>query len=265
MTTIISPALVSNTLEFPLNHARIGWENLASSVVATSEASGFPASIVLSATTYERWKPTAMPATLTFDLGSAQDVDYVGIASHSLGTQGSLITVESSTDNSTWSTVDSKYVQTDAPLMFLFEKTQAQYWRITVSDSPIPTIGVVYIGEALAMYRPFYSGHTPGQLNRQTDIRPNRSEEAEFLGRSIIRQGKAESYEWRHIPINWYIDNVEPMVKQLRKTPAFIAWNPLRFPTHVVYGWTTGDIAPTTMGIRDLVQFGLSVEALGDE
>lgn len=265
MAVVISPALASNTLTFPLNHARIGWESLAESVTATSEAAGFPASIVLTATTYERWQPTAMPATLTFDLGSAQDVDYVGIASHSLGSNETLIEIEYSTDGMDWTLIESANVTSDAPLMFLFEKTQAQHWRIVFSGGTIPAVGVVYIGEVLTMYRPFYSGHTPGVLNRQTETRPNRSEEAEFLGRSIIRTGKAESYSWQHIPINWYRDNVDPMVKQLRKTPAFIAWNPLRFPSDVVYGWTTGDIAPTTMGIRDLVEFGFSVEAIGDE
>jgi hypothetical protein len=249
----------------PLTHSRIGIDNIARSgtVDASSEAAGFPAISAANPLTYEFWKPTAFPAWWRVDAGAPVTVDYVGIAAHNLGTIGSTVEVQSSTDNSTWTTVDSHTPTSDAPIMFLFAPVSARYWRITVTGEAV--IGAVYIGKVLEMQRAAFAGINPIDLSRRTVIRPNRSEGGQWLGRSVIREGSFTSVGFRHLTNAWYRANFDPFVEEARSYPFFFAWRPEGYPDSVGYVWTRGDIVPTTMGIKDFLEVGLDLEGLSVE
>jgi hypothetical protein len=247
----------------PLTHSRIGIDNIArtGTVSASSEAAGFPAIAAANPLTYEFWKPTAFPAWWRVDAGAAVTVDYVGIAAHNLGTIGSTVEVQSSDDNSTWTTVDSHTPTSDSPIMFLFAPVSARYWRITVAGEAV--IGAVYIGKVIEMQRAAYAGINPIDLSRRTVIRPNVSENGQWLGRSIIRQGNATSVTFRHLTFDWYKVNFDTFVKAARQYPFFFAWRPDAYPDSVGYVWTDTDIVPTTMGIRKFLEVGISMEGIG--
>jgi hypothetical protein len=51
-------------------------------VTASTTAVGYAADAPLRPDTYERWKPTALPATWTFDFGGSKTFDSIGIAGH---------------------------------------------------------------------------------------------------------------------------------------------------------------------------------------
>jgi hypothetical protein len=249
----------------PLTHSRIGIDNIArtGTVSASSEAAGFPAIAAANPLTYEFWKPTAFPAWWRVDAGAAATVDYVGIAAHNLGSSRITVEVQSSTNNSTWTTVDSHSPTSDAPIMFLFAPVSARYWRITVTGEAV--IGAVYIGKVLEMQRAAYAGINPIDLSRRTVIRPNRSEGGQWLGRSVIREGSFTSVGFRHLTNAWYRANFDQFVEEARSYPFFFAWRPEGYPDSVGYVWTQGDIVPTTMGIRDFLEVGLDLEGLSVE
>ena len=250
----------------PLTHSRIGIESIGrtGTVSASSEAAGFPAIAAANPLTYEFWSPTASPAWWRVDAGSAVTVDYVGIASHNLGTRGSTVTVQKSDDNSTWDDVDSHTPTTDAPIMFLFAPESARYWRVSVTGNDL-AVGVIYIGKVLEMQRAAFAGINPVDLSRRTTIRPNVSEGGQWLGRSVIREGVATSVGFRHLTNAWYRANFDPFVEQARSYPFFFAWRPEGYPTSVGYVWTNSDIVPTTMGIKDFLEVGLDMEGLSLE
>lgn len=266
---VVSPSLVaqSNIVDgrgYPLNHARIGYQTLTRGAVitASSEDAMWPASALGNGLTYERWKPTSVPAWVQFDAGQPVECDYFGIAAHNLGTVGASFSLQYSTDGVAWSNVEIVQPADDKPMMLLFEPITAQYWRVNITDA-IGSIGVIYIGRVLEMQRGLYGGHSPGPLSRQTEIMPTRSEGGQFLGRSIIRQGYATSYDWDNLTARWYRDWFDPFVESARRYPFFIAWNPLRFPDEVLYAWCNDDIKPTNQGQRDLMSVAFSVEAIG--
>lgn len=266
---VVSPSLVaqSNIVDgrgYPLNHARIGYQTLTRGAVitASSEDAMWPASALGNGLTYERWKPTSVPAWVQFDAGQPVECDYFGLAAHNLGTVGAVFAVQYSDDGSSWSTVEAVQPADDKPVMLLFEPITARYWRITLTEA-VGFIGVAYIGRVLEMQRGMYGGHSPGTLSRRTEILPNRSESGQFLGRSIIRQGLATSFDWSNLTARWYRDWFDPFVEAARRYPFFIAWNPLRFPDEVLYGWCNEDIQPTNQGRRDFMSVGFSVEAIG--
>lgn len=296
MPVIVSPALAAaESFAFPLTHARIGYQTFVpdSTITASTEAAGFPASAVALSMTYEKWKPTALPATIEFVLPADSDSDYVGIAAHTLGSAGCTVAVEyaySLTEGETaffqshneldggpslsmdfaaqeYELLEESYTAAetiapsdDSAIMVLVKETMARYWRLTITGSTIPEIGVVYIGKVLAMQRMIYGGHSPGTLSRQTDIRPTRSEGGQFLGRSIIRQGLATSFQWENLKAQWYRDNFDPFVEAARTAPFFIAWRPEDFPREVIYCWTSSDISPSNQGVKDFMSVGFSAQ-----
>ena len=120
----------------------------------------------------------------------------------------------------------------------------------------------MYLGEVLEMQRPFYAGHSPGKLSRQTTLQPNRSVKGEWLGRSIVREGFGTSFQWRHLKSEWYRANFDPFVASARLYPFFISWNPQDHPDEVLYAWTNQDISPSNMGVINFMQVSMDVEAL---
>lgn len=260
---------VQNTFSptIPLSHSRIGIDNIVrtGTVSASSAQSGFPASAAKNPLTYEFWRPSSLPATWTVDAGAPVSINYCGIAAHTIGSSGAALTVQYSTDNSTWVSVLGENQSDDSPMMFLFTPVTARYWRISITGSVIPSVGVVYFGSALEMQRPCFANISPINFNRTTVIRPNRSENGQWIGRSVVRQGVSTSVSFRHLDYDWYRDNFDPFVKLAIKYPFFFAWRPDNYQDAVGYVWTTADIAPQTMGIRDLLQVSFEMIGQGSE
>ncbi len=268
--TVISTNLTLGPGDYPLNHARILYESIATidNAIGSSEAAGFPAVSAVNSDTYEYWKPVTMPATFTVDAGVAKDVDAVGIAAHSFATDNVTITIEYSTDGSTWSGVStgSFGAQDGTPVLALFDSVYARYWRITFAGSTAPQIGVIYIGQALQMQRPFYGGHTPINLGRVTDYIGNMSEGGQILGTFVIRKGTKTQYDWNNLTAAWVRETFDPFIRAVRGArPFFLAWNALTFPREVGYLIVGEDIRPSNTGTRDLMQVGFTAQGLSDE
>ena len=149
--------------------------------------------------------------------------------------------------------------------MVIFAEVTDRYFRVSAAGSTAPQIGVIYLGVALAMQRAIYAGHSPITLARRTVKRPTKSEDGQFLGSSTIRYGLQTGFAWKHLKAQWYRDNFDPFVKSARSKPFFIAWRPSKFPNEIAYGWSTGDITPSNMGVLDYMDVSMSVEGYADE
>lgn len=262
MAVVISDSITLSALTQPLTHARIGYQKISGTITASTAASGFAASNADNELTYSFWKPTALPATWEIDIGSAETVNYFGIAAHTLGTDQAEIFAEY-WDGSSWTEIDSVLPGDDRPIMFIFDDKFASKYRVRVIGSTSPRIGVIYIGESLAMQRAIYGGHSPLNLSRNTVVRPTISERGQWLGRSIIRTGSSTSWDWRNLTALWYRANFDPFVEHARTKPWFIAWRPATFSEEVGYCWTRNDIQPSNQGVRDLMDVSLTAEGLG--
>lgn len=274
MSVIISSDLVlaaAQGLQVPLTHARIMYDthtlDALTTVVGSSEIAGFEADSVLTTDTYSRWRGSAVPATLSFDLGSSKAVDYFFIAGHDFADTGVTCKVQYSTNNADWlDATDSRFFTSNRAIAFLFEEIEARYWRlnITAATAP-PVVAVVYFGVALPMQRPIYGGHEPITMSRQTEIRSNMSEGGQFLGRSIVRKGLTGSFEWRHLKPGWVRSMFDPFIEAARTRPFGIAWRPAAYPDEVAYAWVNGDITPRNMGVADFMAVGFSCPAYDKE
>lgn len=255
---LTSSYVLSETLEAPAWHTRIGWNTIArkdgAAITASSTDSGSYAEAPVTDQTFEWWQPTSLPATWEVDAGEAVDVDYVGIAAHELATCECAVKVQHSDDGSAWSDVPGaeRAPGTDGPLMMLFDEVSARYWRIRITGTAEPRIGVIYIGKALAMQRPVqWNGHTPGVMNRVVTKRPAMSDRGQYLGTTIIREGFEVSYEANNLDEDWVRETFDDFAKAAIRCGYFIAWRPTQFPKEVLFGWTENPIVPTnTQGGR---------------
>nr|WP_297388276.1 discoidin domain-containing protein [uncultured Roseateles sp.] len=264
---ITSDLVLSASLAQPLTHARIGHATYTRTGTATAstEADGFDAANAANPLTYEFWRPTALPAWWRLDAGAAVDCDYIGVAAHTLGSSGCTVYAEYSLDGTTWETLADVLPADDAPIMFLFAQTTARYWRVRVTGSTLPSVGVVYVGKALAMYRPIYGGHTPITLSRESEMRPTKSEGGQWLGRTVIRKGSKTKVAYQHLPAAWVREQFLPFIRDAVSYPYFFAWRPQTYPLEVGYVWTNDDIAPGNMGVRDLMAVDWNMEGLAVE
>jgi len=258
MSVIVAGNAKSGQFETPPNHARIGYDNALfnASWSATSQEPDFPPEALANAMTVRRWKASTdsnESVTATFP---QQIVNYIGIAAHNL--RGANVSVE----------VNGQALATFTPtgsqaIMVLFEARTATSIKLTV-DGVTPEIGVLYAGEVLVMERPFFSGHSPVRLSRTTVTRPRKSESGEYLSMTRRRRGFETSASWQHLPDAWYRENFDPFVEHATTLPFFFAWNPDEHPDDVVYAWTSDEIRPSYMGIRDLMEVSMSMQAYGD-
>lgn len=250
----------------PLTHARIGYHTYTrelSSATASSVAAGSLVDAPLRPDTFEFWQPTSLPATWQIDLGGYRSIDYVGIAGHTIGTARATIVAETSINGSAWQVLGEVAPATDAAVMLLGSERVARYLRLRIFGNALPRIAVIYAGIALAMPRAIYGGHTPITLSRETVLDHSLSRGGQFLGQSIRRMGLTGSASFRHLPAQWYREQFDPFVRAARRYPYFFAWRPATFPAEVAYVWTDKDIAPSNMGIRDLMDVSWSMQGIG--
>lgn len=251
----------------PLSHARILYNNKAQTVAGSSEESAtFSADATLSHFTYEYWRPAAMPATLTYQLGLMQIINAIGLGAHTLGSSGASVSAEYSADGGvTWQSIaiTASPERNDAMLM-LFNPVTANAVRLSFTGASTFSLSVVYIGKTLDMYRAMYSGQKPDTLSRNTTIKPNRSVRGALLGWSTIRNGYSVQWRWDLTPLDWYRQNVDPFAVSAQTRPFFVAWNPVEAPEDCVLAWTTKDITPSISGRLNWVDFDVSGEAVGN-
>lgn len=252
----------SSAIDQPLKNSRIGYQSIGfgRTPVASSANPLHPATNANTVTTFEFWRPTAMPATWGVDAVTSVECDYVGIVGD---IQGRSVSVEYSTDNVTW-TEAIAFVPINRVAMGLFSSVSARYWRV-LFDGSIPNVAVIYIGKSLAMQRSIYQGHTPITLSRTTQKINNVSDRGQYLGTSIIRTGVETSAEYRYLSASWYRANFDPFVRAARTRPFFFAWRPASFPNEVGYVWTNEDIAPENSGPRDFMSVSMSMTGIGVE
>lgn len=263
MAVVISSAMVaSETTAIPLTHARIGYHKVSGTISASTEASGFLASSADNELTYSHWKPSALPAWWEITLDTAEEVNYFGIAAHTLGTNSTAIKAQYH-DGTSWVDIDETLPADDSTIMFIFDNVFSSRFRVYLTGSAVPKIGVIYIGKLLEMQRAIYGGHSPINLSRITVTRPNSSERGQWLGRSIVRSGLTGDFSWSNLTAEWYREYFDPFVEHARTKPFFIAWRPATFPKEVAYVWTSRDITPSNSGRRNLMDVSFSAGGLG--
>ena len=254
---------------FPLNHARILYENRLESLDASS--SSIPGSSPINAikpNTWERFNNiSGGNGYVRFDMSATRGVDTICIGAHNAGSKGyNFIAYYRETVSgpliqfSTGVTPD-----TDAPIMFHINTlVSAKVIEIYFNGGlDLFSIGYISAGVALQMQRPFFNGHQPYTDSDVTEYYSNRTESGEIIGRQIRRKGYETTFEWQNLDDEWYRANIPAFKESVKTRPMFIAWNLLEYPRDVAFGETTGDISTSMQNGTRTKRTGLSFTLKG--
>ena len=260
----------------PLSHMRVGYEQLLTSASATGSRSGFPAAAALLPETHLRWQGRPEGDVLTLTMQTPALVDYIAIAAHTL--ESATVEVQVRGDWRpvvTWPldgpTLISDFAAQDYQLYDEFPDLEAVMIllpgnqpvtgvRITPGNTDA-TVGFVSAGRVYTHLYPLYAGHRPALLNDQTTQLTVESEAGQYLGNSVIRQGRPAAFALEEVPAPWYRRHLQPLVEHAKTGPVFVAWNALRFPGDVVYGPLTADPRPANNGNLDQMDVEITMRA----
>jgi hypothetical protein len=234
----------------------IGWRNLATAgnITTDTEVVGFPASNMANPSTNLRWvgevsSPEA-DEYVTVATDSVDDMDYIAIARHNLGSAQIPVSVEFfdvSASPPGWDELIAPVLlPNDGPALFRFPPQALASIRLRLQPgSAAPTIAVLYTGKLLVLQRRIYVGHTPINYGRSTKITNARSESGNFLGRIVLNQKTETAVALTNMTPDWYRANMEPFIQAAVEAPFFFAWRPSSYPREVGYAWLTGDPKPS--------------------
>ena len=201
---------------------------LTTAMVASTTASGYAPANLVDWRPYTRWKPTAAPATLTMDCGSAQAADY-GFVYAEAGTYQ----VRASTDNFSASDVLLGTITLTAtgPGLVVFASVSYRYYRIT-STTGTPEVGIAAVGAALEMPVPLDAGFGP--IDRKVIGQINRSVGGHALGRVIDYEDWSAKLKFAWCTWSFARNTFKPAwISHLRSKPFGFCWDPSAYPDEV--------------------------------
>ena len=197
-------------------------------------------------------------ASWIVDLGSAQTVNCVGIAAHNAGTLGATCFVQYSTSGTggPWTTIGGiTAASDDQSILWYFEDTSAQYWRVffDTSGSGDVVCGVISLGVALTIERRIYQGYRPPLTPTEVALQSNVSEGGHLLGSSVTKKASTASADLTYLdPATIRGAAWQGFQNHYNNGGGFFwAWRPTKYGD-VHYAWRMGGaLAPTNSGPKD--------------
>ena len=244
----------------------IGYNNLLESgtVSASTEATGYEKENAFDWLTYDWWKPTAVTAYLTVDMGSATACDYFALAGHDLGTQGAGVVLQYSTDNFAADINDAFTTLTPSDDSVIFQSFTSQskrYWRVKLTTA-VASLGTVAFGERLDMPEGMGVGFIPPTMSFDDDVTNNRAHGGAYLGRSVLREGASGSISFDLLTPAFVRSDWMPFIEHARSKPFFLSWDETNYSGEAAYCWTDGAITPPKYSHTNYMSASLKYKAL---
>jgi hypothetical protein len=249
---------------FPLNHARVLYNNLLEGSTVTSSTGENP-EYTLVPNTANKWN-FETTGWVKFVLDESKQIDTICIGAQSMSNNGYSVQpfYRTSEGGTLVAFSAARVVTTSNAVMFhLLEPINAAVIEIyTTEGFGAGDIGFISAGIALQMQRPFFNGHVPITDGDVTQYYSNRTESGEIIGQQIRRQGYETSASWQNIDDTWYRTYFAPFKQAAKLRPFFFAWNLLEYPDDVGLCRISEDVsAPMQNGTR--TKRSISMNLLG--
>jgi len=176
----------------------------------TTAAVGYDAQNVNDWRTHTFWRGSAATAlNFTLDLGAGGDraANCIGICAHNLYSANYKLTVQNSTNGTTWTDrLASAQATSDDVLMSTFAETTARYWRValntTAGTTAAPTIAVMALGTSLEFPRAAQIGASP--INVSVVSKSNRSQTGILLGNIVKYHPMSLNLSFNMLPTTFF-------------------------------------------------------------
>ena len=264
MSTVISDSLVL-TEEGVMNPqlGRLCWNNIlrTAEVSITSETDLHPASNLLNPATAFYWQASST-AQQDIEVTVESEIDYIGFVRHnfSVGSEIRVVCTIGSMDITLydWRPTPSKQVQ-----LYLFNRWHMDTLTISVRNNTEPLLlGVMYAGLSTILQRPIYSGHTPITYGRNLVTVGGYSENGQYLGELVRREGRNTQVALENLTPSWYREYLDPFIAQRPRYPAFYAWRPRTYSAEVGYVWLVGSPRPVNQRGNGMMQITMDFEGI---
>lgn len=240
---------------FPLNHARILYENELFNYSSVVPSSGGTASYAINPNTWQRWTFTATGSdSILITLPSNVDVDTICIGAHNLlGVEIAPFYDADSSGSFTGFTTPKTPSTNDSVMFHVSSSLSVRRLVLNINGATGEKfIGYISAGVSLQMQRPFFSGHTPITDATVTKFYDSWTESGNIIGRSKRSQGQETNADFKNIDDGWYRNYFQGFEKSALTLPYFFAWNLLEYPDDVGLCFTDTDISAPYSGVRNL-------------
>jgi F5/8 type C domain len=234
---------------------------------ATTEAASFPKENAASENTNKSWQPTAIPANLVVDMGSAVAADSFAIVAHNCGTNGNTILLQTSPDNVTYTTQCTVVPTDDTTIVGLFTSVSARYWRIRITTGTPPNIGVAMVSARFNFPAGVKAPYTPVWLSQTYELLVSTTLGGQFMGNKVLRQGAKTAINLVSFDRTFGETTILPFREHYNSGKAFVwAAGPSIFPKDAGYVWRDpGSImAPTFDENGSWMSVSMEVMAYGE-
>lgn len=207
-------------------------------LAASTEAAGYLKENVATEATNKAWSPTALPATLSVDMTTSTAADCFSMVAHNCGTSGNTILVQTSPDNSVWTTRATIVPTDNTTIAAFFNSVSARYWRINVSGGTVPFIGVLFLGARLTFPAGVKPPYTPIWQAQTYELMSSMSLGGQFLGNRVTRKGAETAISLVSFDRTFGETTIQPFKEHYNSGQAF-TWvaGPTVFTKDVGYCW----------------------------
>ncbi len=256
---VISSALVlaQQSGEVDGDLPAIGYRSIvhADSVTSTYHLPSYPASNIANPATHLEWRSSTIgDQSVGFPNIDNEEVDYVAIAKHNLGSAEIAVYIVGIQDGDQVWLTDPVMLSDDSPAMFRFEPgVYSEIYIIMLSGAAPPRIAVAYVGKLLDLERKIYVGHTPMVDAVEQEVANGRSESGNFLGRIVLGERTESPVPLSLISPAWFREHMRPFLASARERPFFFAWRPASYPFETGYAWFSSVPKPAPAGPSNLI------------
>jgi len=248
------------------------WDNYlsysTSTVTASTSTTDGPVANCYTETTYDYWQATALPAYVQIDLGTGYAtklVNSVALIGHTIGSSGATVQLQSSPNGTTWTTVSTVITPTDdTPILAIFADTSARYWRVYITGTTIPVVGIVILGDRFVFPGGVMPSYTPIWQAQTVQLLQSKSLGGQFMGNRVLRQGADTSISLVAFSRAFAEADLQPFKAWYNGGHGFVwASGPSTFTKDIGYCWRkpNAEMKPTFTETGSWVRVTMEVEA----
>ncbi len=239
------------------------------SVVATSEPdpSDYAFQRAYDDKPFTYWKLAAGTQYLTFVFPSAKVVNAYGVYATTLWESGATILLQYSLDGGgSWLDFAAIEAPVDsAPIYRSGVSVTAARWRWKIVTAVDAYIGCLAFGVDFGFERGCWVGFSPPKLARNTDLTNNISQGGRWLGRTVIRNGAAFSFELDKLTASWVNSTWYPFMLHAERRPWWLLWEKTGHPAEAAWCWSEGKIGKPANSHVNFMSASMNVNARTDD
>lgn len=192
--------------------------------------------------TWNAWTPSGMNQNLIFDLVIARPCNTVGIAAHTLASNGASVAVHRSTDGVSWTAASDRYYPvTDDDFILTFPTGTYQYWSLNFLGGGF-SVGVAQGGLRLDFPHSPIPGYVPLHHARKYTKLFNDSVKGQFLGNRVMAGGAETDVDMGFFERSWMEGNIAGFEAHYNQGGTFFyAGCPELYPNDMGYCRAKGD------------------------